>query len=119
MEHLSSLEFEIRREALFVFTNLLQVSNDKETALHLIAMNDFQLLKCLATSLRMQDLRVLLEVAQTLEIVFEIDLEQEAIAGTSASSQFEQLGGVDVLHAVLAHPNHKIQSAFSSLLSKF
>ena len=69
-----SVNVEVRKEALFIFTNILLTTTDDQTKLNLISAKDFKLLSLFCSALSgINDASILKEILLALEQIFGLD----------------------------------------------
>jgi len=69
-----SVNVEVRKEALYIFTNILLTTTDDQTKLTLISAKDYKLLSLFCSALSgINDVSILQEILLALEQIFGLD----------------------------------------------
>ena len=101
-----SYTFQIRKEAILVFCNLISTCEVPLTLFHVTGIQDFIENICLA--LKIQDANILIEVLEAIDIILCLDAQVPLYDEDKILFQLEIAGGLDSIESLQKHPNKKV-----------
>lgn len=110
---------QVRREALYVVTNIFTTSQNHNSNYNLANYDDRKVVAILAQGLRLNDAQIVMEILQALTTIFELDQRCNLKDKESFAYRFEIEGGLDELEQLQKHPNLQVYNAVDEMVSKF
>ena len=115
----TSPNIDIRKEALFVMCNAV-TGADFNVCTQIYELTGGEVLRSLIKGLRINDLRLIMNILEALETLFKLD-EMHGLKGTdqAITQAFEQLEGLDTLDDLMKHPSMEVYNRCNEIFSKY
>ena len=116
----NSTNIAIRRESLYIFTNLILTTQNAEVRMKCVSYQNYLLIKLFVLGLTsINDANIILEIVLSLEPLLELDKIYKLTGENCISFMFEAEGGIDKIEELQKHPNASIYNAIEVLVTKY
>lgn len=108
----------VRREAIFVFTNIFNTTENSDITFGLNYQDDYEIMKLLVKCLEVsaKDREVCQELLQAFDKVLALDKQYTIPQDQQFSYKFEELGGVNILEELQLHKSSEIYNLVKDMI---
>jgi hypothetical protein len=115
----TSMNNEIRREAMYVFTNLITTVQDAQFHLYCVEIKDGALLYNMVAALQLPEPNLIIEVLQALNVLLALDAFIPLRGEDAIAYKFEVAKGLDELESLQTHPNISIYKEVEQIIKNY